>query len=114
MRKWIVLLALMVPSVGNAKYLSFACTFANGQSVEVIARDGNIAVDFDKKGDWQKAFGRVEGSMVTITEIVAGVGVLFWLGTPIQTKRMPSQIITGQERGWRTTPFAIGGSHGHY
>ena len=72
MRKWIVLLALMVPSVGNAKYLSFACTFANGQSVEVIARDGNIAVDFDKKGDWQKAFGRVEGSMVTITEIVAG------------------------------------------
>ena len=72
MKKWIVLFALLVPSAASAKYASFICTFSNGQSVEVIARDGNVAVDFDKKGDCQKAFGKVDGDMLIITEIVAG------------------------------------------
>ena len=73
MRKWaFILLILSSPAVAASKPSHFFCTFANGQTLEGWAKDGDIVLDFDGKGDWQKAFGKVDNNMAVITEIVSG------------------------------------------
>lgn len=79
MLRWVALLLLLcLPAQASSK-IHFFCTIASGETVDIWAQDGNVVVDFDSKGDWQKAFGKVDGNMVTITEIVAGgMFVLAW------------------------------------
>jgi hypothetical protein len=71
MFKYALAISLLVTQAFG-KASNFYCTFANGQTLEGWAKDGDIVLDFDGKGDWQKAFGKVQGDTVLITEIVAG------------------------------------------
>ena len=67
-----LLLAASPLSAAPNKPSHFFCTFANGQKLEGLALNGEIMLDFDGNGSWQSAFGKVDGNMVTITEIVSG------------------------------------------
>jgi hypothetical protein len=71
MWKYIIVLLMLSTSV-MAKPSNFFCRFDNGQSVEGWAKDGDIMLDFDGKGDWNKAYGRIDGKFAIITEIVSG------------------------------------------
>ena len=72
LKRVLILTLLATPAVATSKPSHFGCTFANGQTLEGWAKDGDIMLDFDNKGNWQKAFGRIENNMAIITEIVSG------------------------------------------
>lgn len=73
MWKWLLLFfALVFPVASQSATVQYRCTTANGETIDVFARDGNVVVDFNDKGDWQKAFGKVDGKMVSVIVIVAG------------------------------------------
>jgi hypothetical protein len=72
LKRVLILTLLATPAVATNKPSHFGCTFANGQTLEGWAKDGDIMLDFDNNGNWQKAFGRIENNMAIITEIVSG------------------------------------------
>lgn len=96
MRRALIALGLCVATSAYAgdKTSSFGCTIANGETLIGYARNGDIVLDFNNKGNWNKAFGKVEGSMVIITEIVAaGRFILAW-----NTKSNEAYVITQHNR----------------
>lgn len=87
-------IALLLVNPAQAKTISFGCTVANGESIIGYANNGDIVLDFNNKGNWQKAFGKVEGSMVTVTQIVAGGRfILAW-----NTRSNEAYVITDHNR----------------
>lgn len=89
-----VLLCLASTTIQAKSGISFGCTIANGETLIGYARNGDIVLDFNNKGNWNKAFGKVEGSMVIITEIVAaGRFILAW-----NTKSNEAYVITQHNR----------------
>ena len=75
----IALALCLFASPAFADASKFFCRFDNGQYLDGWAKDGEILLDFDNRRNWQKAFGKVEGNHVVITEIVSGgMFVLVW------------------------------------
>lgn len=79
MKKILSLCALIFATPVVAKPAYTECVFADGSDFYMAASNGTVAVKWGRDGNWVEAFARVEGPMITVTQLGAnGVIVVAW------------------------------------
>ena len=78
MRKIAMIAAMLVAAPATAKTVNFDCVTQDGSQFYVSTTNRNVAVRWGN-GQWQQAFGRIDGEVVIITQIAPnGVIVVSW------------------------------------
>ena len=77
--KWVLILAgLLLAAPAAAKPANTECVASDGTRFYMVANDGQVMIQWEG-GDWNEAFGKVEGKMVTVTQIAPyGMIVIAW------------------------------------
>ena len=78
MRKVLALSALLLASQAEAKPANTECAVSDGTRIYIVASNGNVMIQWDN-GDWNEAFAKVEGEVITVTQIAPnGIAVVSW------------------------------------
>lgn len=76
--KWLVVFLLLISTPALAKPANTECRGQDGTKFYILANNGSVVVKWHD-GDWNEAFGEVEGKMVVVTQITSkGVIVIAW------------------------------------
>lgn len=100
MRVLTMLIALLLAAPVWAKPARTECVADDGSSFYMVAADGDVRVRWED-GDWNKAFAKVDKSMVLVTQLAPnGVIVIAW-----NTDTNAAYVVMKNDRTGKKTEF---------
>jgi len=99
-KKLALIAPLLITSV-EAKPAYVDCVVQDGSRFYMAAVNGSVAIKWGDDGSWEQAFGKVDGSMVVITQLGEhGVVVVAW-----QTQNNSAYIVIKDDRTGKRSEY---------
>lgn len=101
MIKYVLAASMLLAASAQAKPAYTDCIAQDGGRFYMAASSGTVAVKWGDDGDWGQAFGKVDGPMVTVTQMGKhGVIVIAW-----NTNTDAAYIVIKDDRNGKRTEF---------